>query len=196
MPSNRIVTFLVAFYSLFSLTRPVLADFYLYSGAPYDTYWYVFGEHPRDCDTVWRAKAYLEKRDVSGNKYGVVCDDDNDHNGCNYYLGKPTRNQINRIEMKVDFGHYTWYRDWDGRPLVDVDNYQVGTCKVVDEHHISCPKPVFSLRDILEALWCQTDIGTDGGPGRRALAGNVTAELGDLVSLGEGLPTEHIIRLI
>ncbi|KAK1830605.1 hypothetical protein QBC39DRAFT_383087 [Podospora conica] len=119
----------------------------------------VWGMYPSvpTCEMVDTLPGYFGENDVSKRK-GVVCDGD----GCVQTHRDPT--DIWRVEMNVDFGHYTWYRG-PAQELVDLEGRVVGHCfeqhEKFESAKVDCKyqKPKGEQKINLNPyLWCDTKV--------------------------------------
>jgi hypothetical protein len=99
----NLFTDLLLFLSLLTMhATPALASFYVYKGT-HETRngkreaWYVSQNAEINCDNAWKRVVLLEKKDVSGDKYGVACNG----NGC-HDIFKAV--EIERLEINAGPG--------------------------------------------------------------------------------------------
>ncbi|KAK0609426.1 hypothetical protein B0T14DRAFT_441850 [Immersiella caudata] len=129
---------------------PAAASFFIYwsqdpvSGTGAYLY-YFFRGHP-SCNDVINARAYTESDDVSRIQ-GVVCD------GAGCSNGK--FEEVKRLEMNTDFGHYTIYKD-RGFGLFDTRDRNLGSCRPTREHSFTCGAP-FSMSGIT-MFYCDSSV--------------------------------------
>ncbi|KAJ4362888.1 hypothetical protein N0V83_010005 [Neocucurbitaria cava] len=117
------------------LIAPAVADFYVYASVQYitadasNTNDFTFFAGPPSCDDVYNSIGLSPTDDASGG--GVRC------KGCSTAENNDVK--VTELEFKAnDYGHYTWYAERDGAPLVDVNDAVVGTCNIDNSDNYNC----------------------------------------------------------
>ncbi|KAK0648383.1 hypothetical protein B0T16DRAFT_388625 [Cercophora newfieldiana] len=138
------------------LIAPALADgFYVYTMYLLSQEMWGFFHNEPTCDLVNQSQdIYKTKPDVSW-KQGVSCDGE----GCPFSKRNPEK--IDRLEFHTRWGHYTYYKNREGK-IVDTDDKVVGFCypSAMKDTDFDCPMSWENSEHMLGAisLWCSTTI--------------------------------------